>query len=91
MEDGLSDAWTSLLTDTSKDILSPDGPFTSEAWTEALAVGKPLTAHILPTSADADSAVVAGAVGAMVSGMGAYTPRLLASLPVPELLPRHRA
>lgn len=68
------DAWTSLLTDPSKDILSLDGPYSSEAWAEAIAVGKPLTAHILASRAAFNSAVAAGAVGAMVSAIGNWAP-----------------
>lgn len=68
------DAWTSLLTDPSKDIISLHGPYSSEAWAEAIAVGKPLTAHILASRTEFDSAVTAGAVGAMVSAIGDWTP-----------------
>ncbi|WP_136191968.1 glycerophosphodiester phosphodiesterase [Actinomyces procaprae] len=71
---GNTSAWSNLLTDPNKDILSLDGPYSTAAWEEALAVGKPLTAHILTGRAEFSAAVEGGAVGAMVSGVGDWSP-----------------
>ncbi|QHO91015.1 hypothetical protein CWT12_06380 [Actinomyces sp. 432] len=71
---GNTAAWGNFLADANKDILSLDGPYASAAWREALAAGKPLTAHILTSRTEYAAAVEGGAVGAMVSGVGDWTP-----------------
>lgn len=68
----------SIATEAAKhDIIGMDYSATSDAWTKALAPGKPVIGHIVPDVAAANTAKAFGAVGLMVSGVTAVVPRAL--------------
>lgn len=71
---GAPNAWSSMTTDASKDILSMEYGAPSDVWADLKATGKPLTSHIPDTAAQVEAGWAAGAVGSIVASVASYLP-----------------